>query len=79
MDADRNITVLREGTNGWTCMPGVEIAKADMCADEMGMQWIMDAWAGKPKAHQHITGTDLHAQRCRPAQLHRPVPTARAR
>lgn len=49
MDADRNITVLREGTNGWTCMPGVEIAKADMCADEMGMQWIMDAWAGKPK------------------------------
>ncbi len=30
-------------------MPGVEIAKADMCADEMGMQWIMYAWAGKPK------------------------------
>ena len=28
MDADGNITVLREGTNGWTCMPGVEIAKA---------------------------------------------------
>ena len=49
MDADGNIIVLREGTNGWTCMPGVEIAKADMCADEMGLQWIMDAWAGKPK------------------------------
>ena len=49
MDADGNMTVLREGTNGWTCMPGVETARADMCADEMGMQWIMDAWAGKPR------------------------------
>ena len=49
MDAAGNITVLREGTNGWTCRPGVEIAKTDMCADEMGLQWIMDAWAGKPK------------------------------
>jgi hypothetical protein len=47
MDADGNMTVLHEGTNGWTCMPGVETARADMCADEMGMQWIMDAWTAQ--------------------------------
>jgi hypothetical protein len=39
MGADGDMTVLREGTNGWTCMPGVETASADMCADEMGTQW----------------------------------------
>ena len=39
------MTVLREGTNGWTCMPGVENASADMCADEMGMQWFTDIMA----------------------------------
>src|SRR6201991_464690 len=27
----------------------------------------------KTETHQHITGTDLHAQRCRATQLHRPV------
>lgn len=48
MDADGNMIVLREGTNGWTCMPGVETASADMCADETGMQWMIDIWAGKP-------------------------------
>jgi hypothetical protein len=31
---------------------------------EMGLRWIMDAWAEKPKP-TNITGTDLHAQRCR--------------
>jgi hypothetical protein len=46
MDADGNMTVLREGTNDWTCMPGVETARADMCADEMGMQWI---WTPGPE------------------------------
>ena len=49
MDADGTMTVLREGTNGWTCMPGVETASADMCADEMGMQWFMDIMASKPR------------------------------
>ena len=37
-----NMTVLRPGTNGWVCMPGVEIGQADMCADPMGMQWFTD-------------------------------------
>jgi hypothetical protein len=49
MGADGTLTVLREGTNGWTCMPGVETASADMCADEMGMQWMMDVMALKPR------------------------------
>jgi hypothetical protein len=48
MGADGDMTVLREGTNGWTSMPGVETASADMCADE-GMQRIMDIIAAKPK------------------------------
>ena len=49
MDADGNMTVLREGTNHWICMPGIETGQADMCADPMGMQWMMDVMAGKPK------------------------------
>jgi hypothetical protein len=48
MDAGGAMVVVREGSNGWTCMPGVETASADMCADEMGMQWMMDIWAGRP-------------------------------
>jgi hypothetical protein len=48
MGADGTTTVLRDGTNGWTCMPGVETASADMCADEMGMRWMMDVMAGIP-------------------------------
>jgi hypothetical protein len=49
MDSDGNMLVLREGKNGWTCMPGVENASADMCADEMGMQWFTDIMASNPR------------------------------
>ena len=35
MDADGAMVEVRAGSNGWTCMPGVETASADMCADEM--------------------------------------------
>jgi hypothetical protein len=73
MGADGTLTLLREGTNGWTCMPGVETASADMCADEMGMQWMMDVMAFKAKAHQYVARTDLHAQRRCATQLHRPL------
>jgi hypothetical protein len=39
------------GTNQWVCVPGNEniIGQADMCADPMGMQWVLDAMARKPK------------------------------
>jgi hypothetical protein len=51
MNARGEMTVLRRGTNHWVCVPGNEniIGAADMCADPMGMQWMMDAMAKKPK------------------------------
>jgi hypothetical protein len=51
MDARGEMTVLRPGTNQWVCLPGDEniIGRADMCADPMGMRWMMDLVAHKPK------------------------------
>jgi hypothetical protein len=51
MGADGKMTVLRQGTNHWVCVPGNEnvIGAADMCADPMGMQWMMDVMAHKPR------------------------------
>jgi hypothetical protein len=51
MDAQGKMTVLRPGTNRWVCVPGNEniIGAADMCADPMGMRWMMDLAANKPK------------------------------
>ena len=45
------MTVLRPGSNQWVCVPGNEniIGQADMCADPMGMRWMMDVMAKKPK------------------------------
>jgi hypothetical protein len=43
MDAQGKMTVLRPGTNHWTCIAGNEnvIGNADMCADPMGMRWMI--------------------------------------
>ena len=51
MDAQGNVTTLRPGTNQWVCIPGNEnvIGATDMCADPMGMRWMLDLMAGKPK------------------------------
>ncbi len=51
MGADGKMTVLRPGTNQWVCIPGNEnvIGAADMCADPMGMQWMMDVMTRKPR------------------------------
>jgi hypothetical protein len=51
MDAQGKLIVLRPGTNQWVCVPGNEniIGQADMCADPMGMQWMLDIVAKKPK------------------------------
>ena len=51
MDAQGKMTVLRPGTNQWVCVPGNEniIGQADMCADPMGMRWMLDVMAKKPK------------------------------
>ncbi len=50
-DAHGNIVVLREGNNGFTCMPGDPKVVGDppMCADAASMQWAADFKAHKPK------------------------------
>jgi hypothetical protein len=51
LDGQGKMTVLRPGTNRWVCVPGNEniIGAADMCADPMGMRWMLDAMERKPK------------------------------
>jgi hypothetical protein len=58
MDAQGKMSVLRPGTNQWVCVPGNEniIGAADMCADPMGMRWMMDAMAKKPKPSNTAPG-----------------------
>ena len=51
IDAHGKLTVLRPGSNQWVCIPGNEniVGAADMCADPMGLQWMMDVMTHKPK------------------------------
>jgi hypothetical protein len=51
MDGEGNLTVLRPGTNQWVCVPGDEnvVGKVDMCLDPMGMVWMKDIMAKKPR------------------------------
>ena len=51
MSADGSRIILRQGTNDWICFPGDEnrIGDVPMCADPMGLQWMMDVRARKPK------------------------------
>jgi hypothetical protein len=58
IDAQGKMSVLRQGSNQWVCVPGNEniIGAADMCADPMGMQWMMDAMARKPKPSNTAPG-----------------------
>lgn len=51
MNKHGELTVLRPGTNEWVCVPGDEniIGATDMCLDPMGLVWMRDLLAGKPK------------------------------
>src|ERR1700719_2397917 len=51
MGAHGSLIILRHGTNDWVCCPGDEneIGNVPMCADPMGLQWMMDIMARKPK------------------------------
>jgi hypothetical protein len=51
MDRHGNLTVLRPGTNDWVCVPGDQniIGRVDMCLDPMGMVWMKDLMARKPR------------------------------
>ena len=48
---DTDGTILREGSNGWTCMPGVALIPGDehpMCNDGTWTGWMKAAAAGLP-------------------------------
>ena len=57
-DAQGHAVVLREGTNGFTCMPGNPqvIGDPPMCADGPSMQWAADFAAHKPKPSNTVPG-----------------------
>lgn len=51
IDKFGTMTVLVQGSNEWVCTPGDEnvIGEPPMCMNPLGMQWMMDAKAKKPK------------------------------
>jgi hypothetical protein len=57
-DASGNTVVLREGSNGFTCMPGNPevIGQPAMCVDAASLQWFADAKAHKPKPTNTVPG-----------------------
>jgi hypothetical protein len=57
-DARGNTVVLREGNNGFTCMPGNPkvVGEPPMCVDAPSMQWFADAKAHKPKPTNTVPG-----------------------
>jgi hypothetical protein len=57
-DSGDNRIVLREGTNGFTCMPGnpAVVGKPAMCMDAASMQWAADFKAHKPKPTNTVPG-----------------------
>ena len=57
-DAKGNTVVLREGSNGFTCMPGNPkvIGEPPICVDAASLQWFADAKAHKPKPTNTVPG-----------------------
>jgi hypothetical protein len=57
-DAQGNTVVLREGRNGFTCMPGDPsvVGKPAMCMDAASMQWAEDFREHKPKPTNTVPG-----------------------
>ena len=57
-DAQGKMTVLRDGSNGFTCMPGNPkvIGEPPMCVDAASLQWFADAKAHKPKPTNTVPG-----------------------
>jgi hypothetical protein len=51
MNREGNLSVLRAGANDWVCVPGDQniIGSTDMCIDPMGMVWLKDLMARKPR------------------------------
>ena len=75
MDAQGNLMALRQGTNQWVCFPGDEneIGNVPMCADPMGLQWMLDIMGRQASPDEYGRRHHLHALRCNATQQHRPV------
>ena len=57
IDAEGKATMLREGSNGWTCMPDSPATPGPdpMCADGNAMKWA-DAWIHHKPPPQGVVG-----------------------
>jgi hypothetical protein len=57
-EAQGEMVILREGNNGFTCMPGnlSVVGEPPMCVDAAAMQWYDDAKAHKPKPTNTVPG-----------------------
>jgi hypothetical protein len=57
-DSQGKTTVLREGSNGFTCMPGNPkvIGEPPLCADAASLQWFADFKTHKPKPTNTVPG-----------------------
>jgi hypothetical protein len=55
---DGTMNILRKGTNAWVCVPGDEniIGQTDMSLDPMGLRWMLDVMARKPKPTNSAPG-----------------------
>ncbi|GHF29909.1 hypothetical protein GCM10017044_26520 [Kordiimonas sediminis] len=68
-------TLLREGTNGWTCIPGVGLIPGDkhpMCNDAVWMAWMEAAQKGVPFTtdtigYSYMLGGDAYVSNANPA------------
>ncbi len=75
MDVDG--TILREGSNGWTCIPGVGLIPGDkhpMCNDAVWMAWMKAAGAGEPFT-TNVIGTSYMLQGDAMVNNHNPAAT----
>ena len=57
-DAEGKTVVLREGSHGFTCMPGNPkvIGEPPMCVDAASLRWFADAKARKPRPTNTVPG-----------------------
>jgi hypothetical protein len=60
IDAEGGMTVLRQGTNDFTCMPGDPsgVGKPAMCADKVAMQWNSDFEQHKARPSTTVPGIE---------------------
>ncbi|HEY5774966.1 MAG TPA: hypothetical protein VIS57_02670 [Xanthomonadales bacterium] len=61
-DVDADWTIIRPGTNGWTCFPGVPVNVGDkhpMCNDLVWMEWL---WAVKALIASNFTVWDFETE-----------------